>query len=351
MLNRAAEFFTPFIPLLVVVALVSLVIWLLHLILDVRRPEFTAKHGFLRQVLTILVIVTGLLMVILVLPVKAETRSDLLALLGITLTAVIALSSTTFVGNIMGGLMLRAVGNFNPGDFVKIGEHFGRVTERGLFHTEIQTEDRELTTLPHLYLVSNPVTVVRSSGTIISAELSLGYDIPHQLVEKLLLKAARSAELSDPFVQIRELGNYAVSYRVAGLTLKIKELLTVRSRLKEEVLDELHRAGCEIVSPSFMNQRALDPHRHILPRQDSSSGKKQDKNGNVPENMIFDKAESAEALEELKKQRDELISEIETLEEKLHEVEGDARGRLKKKIASRRDALKKLVETIEEKRD
>ena len=58
--------------------------------------------------------------------------------------------------------------NFRPGDFVRVGERLGRVTERGLFHTEIQTEDRDLTTLPNLYLVTNPVTVVRASGTIVS---------------------------------------------------------------------------------------------------------------------------------------------------------------------------------------
>ena len=44
---------------------------------------------------------------------------------------------------------------------------FGRVTERGLFHTEIQTEDRDLVTLPNLYLVTNPVKVVRTFLTVL----------------------------------------------------------------------------------------------------------------------------------------------------------------------------------------
>ena len=46
-----------------------------------------------------------------------------------------------FIGNVMAGLMLRAVRNFRTGDFVRVEKHFGRVTERGLLHTEIQTED------------------------------------------------------------------------------------------------------------------------------------------------------------------------------------------------------------------
>ena len=48
-------------------------------------------------------------------------------------------------------------------------DHFGRVSERGLFHTEIQTQDRDLTMLPNLYLVTHPVTAIRSSGTIVSS--------------------------------------------------------------------------------------------------------------------------------------------------------------------------------------
>ena len=38
----------------------------------------------------------------------------------------------------MAGLMMRVVKGFGAGDFVSIGESFGRVSERGLFHVEIQ---------------------------------------------------------------------------------------------------------------------------------------------------------------------------------------------------------------------
>ena len=97
----------------------------------------------------------------------------------------------------MAGFMLRGVNNFKLGDFLRVGEQFGRVTERGFFHTEIQTENRDLTTLPNIYLVSQPVTVVRSSGTVISAEVSLGYDVPVESTKRLLAQAAVDVELAD----------------------------------------------------------------------------------------------------------------------------------------------------------
>jgi len=64
------------------------------------------------------------------LPIEQSKRAQLLSLLGILLSGAIALSSTTFLGNAMAGLMLRALNNFKAGDFLSVKEEFGRVTER-----------------------------------------------------------------------------------------------------------------------------------------------------------------------------------------------------------------------------
>ena len=127
--------------------------------------------------------------------------------------------------------MLRSVGSFHPGDFIRVGENFGRVTEKGLVHTEIQSEDRDLITLPNLYLMNQPVGVIRTSGTLISAEVTLGYDVHRLRVRDLLKSAAEAAELSGPFVQILELGDHAIRYRVYGFLEDVANLVTkCRSR-------------------------------------------------------------------------------------------------------------------------
>lgn len=92
-----------------------------------------------------------MVLVIIALPVASELRGQLLSLFGLAITALLTLSGTTFVSNAMAGLMLRSLANFRAGDFLRVEGHFGRVTERGLLHTEIQTEDRDLVTLPNLY--------------------------------------------------------------------------------------------------------------------------------------------------------------------------------------------------------
>ncbi len=259
----------------------------------------------------------GLLMVILGLPIDSATRGQLFSLIGIIFSAGIALSSSTFISNAMAGIMLKNVRNFRTGDFVKTDEVFGRVTERGLFHTEIQTPDRDLTTLPNLYLATSPVTVVRQSGTIISAKVSLGYDVHHTTVEEILLEAAGSIGLQDPFVQVLDLGDYSIVYRVAGLLTETKQLLAYRSRLRVAMLDGLHLGGVEIVSPQFNNARVLDPALEFIPKH--SRPKKAPAADAAPVDVAFDKAEEAEGLSDKR-------MELTKLEESLKELQKESKG-------------------------
>ena len=200
-----------------------------------------------RQLIMLAVSITALVLAILIIPIGNEMRGQLLGLLGILLSATIALSSTTIVGNAMAGLMLKTLRNVRPGKFITVGDYFGRVSEMDLLHTEIQTEDRNLTSLPNLFLATHPVTVMRESGTVLSVEVSLGYDVPRKSVESMLLEAARETGLDNPFVQIRNLGDFSVTYRVAGIANDLSKLMSTRRKLRANTLDTLHEGGIEIV--------------------------------------------------------------------------------------------------------
>lgn len=286
------------LPALSVLAVAWLIVWILHrrqaARVELRGPEarLTGQVGIVMAVLL------GAVCLVLAMPASEATRGQVLSLLGVLLTAIIALSSPIFVSNAMAGFMLRSVNNFRPGDFVRIGELYGRVTERGFFHTEVQTEDRDLTTFPNLYFVSNPVTVVRRSGTIVSATVSLGYDVPRSRVEELLKRAAAEAKLGEAFVHITELGDFSISYRVAGFLEDIDQILTARSNLRKKMIDELHGAGIEIVSPSFMNQIKREPGDKVIPKQSTKLLSKES-----AESLVFDKGSDAAEKEQLKERR------------------------------------------------
>ncbi len=315
------------------------------------RKKSSQKHASLiPQVVMLALTLVGVIAFVLSLPIDHEDRRQLLSLLGLVLSGAVALASSSFLGNILAGFMIRAVRSIRTGDLITIGGDTGRITERGLFHVEIQTEDRELTTFPNAYVINHPVRVVRHSGTIVSSKLSIGYDVPHATLTPLLCRAAEDSGLEDAFVRILTLGDFAVTYKVSGLLKDVSTLLTAQSRLNAKVLSTLHGAGIEIASPTLMNQRSLDPTQQIAPPKPPRAPTpiEVDAADAKADRLAFDKADAASMLENL-----ELLET--RLGERLKELESDTSGdnphelrRAKKLLQSVSTALEKSKEEFKE---
>lgn len=294
------------LPVVIVVGLTAAVLWVLRRIIS-DEPESRVR----RQLLQLAVVLVAFIVLAIVVPLQTDTRGQLLSLFGLLLTGVVGLASTTFVSNAMAGFMLRSVSSFRIGDFVRVGEHFGRVTETALLHTEIQSEDRDLITLPNLFLINQPVRVVRASGTLISADVSLGYDVHRQRIREALLKAAEDAKLADGFVQVMALGDFSISYRVSGFLQDVGSMVSKRTELRSKVLDRLHEDGVEIVSPSFMNQRPLPDDLQFVPKRYYHPERVEDRV--EAEKIMFDKADLAARIETFRGQRQRLNDELKGL--------------------------------------
>jgi small conductance mechanosensitive channel len=315
-----------------------LVIGLAILKITTQYQSHDKKARFRKQLVGISATLVITSLVILNLPIEADTRSQLLTLFGLLLTAVITLASPSIAANVMAGIMLRSLRNFTPGDFIQCDKHFGRVIEQNLFHVEIQTPDRDFLILPNTFITSHPLKVFNKDGTVISAEVSLGYDVDHQIIEKLLIEASLATNLEDPFVHIVELNDFSVVYRCAGILVDPKLMITTRSTLRGAMLDKLHHAGIEIVSPSFMNQRPAPT--KVIPRLERSEHTTLENNEANIESIIFDKAEQAEQLAYWKQE----LTDIEaSLKDKTSELSDDQ----KKQMDFRRRAIQRLLQFAE----
>ncbi|MEO1246817.1 MAG: mechanosensitive ion channel domain-containing protein [Pseudomonadota bacterium] len=324
------------LTLVLVFSLLSATNWFLR-----RRWRSDPEAQFRFQLIMLSLSFAGLLAVVVALPVNDALRGQLLSLIGILLSAAIALSSTTFIGNIMAGIMLKIVKNARPGDFITVADLTGRVTEMDLLHTEIQTEFRDLVTVPNLYMVTQPLKVVRASGTIITAEVSLGYDLAHSRASEVLCRAADNAGLKDSFVQVRELGDFSIQYRVAGLLEEVTSLISARAALRAAMLDALHAAGIEIVSPSFMNTRAIADDVRIIPDAVQPARRKQ---STKAEDIAFDKAEQAAQIEKLRAVIEQVNSELSAVQS---EQENDEQLARVAELEQRRERLLHELETLE----
>lgn len=233
-----ASTLTSFIPLAAVLAVCLLALGISHYLLIARRKDLGNEARLPRQLFLLGLTIAALILMVIAAPLPESTRNQMLGLFGIAMSGVIALLSAAFVTNFMAAVMLRVTRPFKVGDFITVGEHFGKVSERGLFDTEIQTENRELIAIPNATFITQSVTVARSSGVIVWTSLSLGYDLAPARVEPLMLKAAADAGLSDPYVHITTLGDFSITYRVCGLLEDVDGILTTRSELNRQLQEQ-----------------------------------------------------------------------------------------------------------------
>lgn len=283
-----------------------------------------------------------------------EVKQAILSLLGVVISAAIAISATSFLGNAFAGLMIRAISNFKTNDFIRVNEYFGAITERGLLHVEIQTESRGLVTLPNIYMITNPVEVVPRKKRLVAAKVTIGYDVSRHLVAKYLKEAAERAELVDPYVYILDLMDSAVHYQICGFLAESSSfaLLTVRSKLHAMILDVFHENRVEVASPSLGIQRDAGATQFLPPEEKRPIIVETGSETSFPEDIIFDKAKKAENLENLKARQAELAETLKEIESELGKTKEEDRkatltARLER-LKSYQAQMQQLIESSED---
>lgn len=315
----------------IVIVGTALLIFVIRLFFK-NSMESTKKWPYQRQLLTAGIALLGLFLAIGFLPLDHQVKNQILSVLGVLFSAIIALSSTTLVGNAMAGIMLRMMHEFRGGDFIEVDDMLGRVTDFGIFHTEIQQVNRDVVSLPNLMLVQKAVKVTRRDGTFISLAVSLGYSLNSIEVEEALKEAALSCKLADPFVFIEEFLDHAIRYRLYGLLEETTERLSKASELHKAVLQTLHTKGMEIASPNLMDRRELGKEYQYIPKAiKPSKPKAKVEEDPVIEEKVFDKADEAQSIEDLRQIHEKMKKKLGTLKKgddpaKKEKLEGEVKA-------------------------
>ncbi|MCF8224240.1 MAG: mechanosensitive ion channel family protein [Bacteroidales bacterium] len=334
-------------PAGVIIALVAL---LLINSLIFRRIKSVGTNGNVaKNTITFFIVLVGTLIFILSLPIDHSLKGQIISFLAIIISAGIALSSTTVLGNLIAGIMNNSMNRFRNGDLIKVGDFQGRVTKISIFHTEIQLEDSNFMTIPNLYIANTPVKLTRKTNTVISTTVSLGYDVSRLKIEEALKEAALATGLTDPYVYIENLGDFFVVYKIHGFLKDSNKFFSTSSMLNGKVMDILHERKIEIVSPTFMNQRGVDKKIFIPAGVAEEQPVTQEAS---PEEMIFDEAIKSEKIEKKKDFLKEMEKKHDTLKTQLKEAKDEEETqRLKNQIERLEDLKVKLTASIQEKEE
>jgi len=191
----------------------------------------------------------------------------------------VSLGSTTAVSNVIAGVVLTYTRAFLVGDQVEVGGTRGRVLERSTFVTRIQTLKNVMVSIPNSMVLTNNIINysknMGQTGLLVHTTITIGYDVPWQTVNELLIAAANeTSEIvgqPEPFVLQTSLDDNYVSYEVNGWTRKPEELPRIYSELHANILDQFHGRKVEITSPHYRANRDGNPSTipEVIPREEA----------------------------------------------------------------------------------
>jgi small-conductance mechanosensitive channel len=196
---------------------------------------------------------------VIVFPYLPGSSSPAFQGISIFVGVLVSLGSTTAVSNVIAGVVLTYTRAFTVGDQVEVGGNRGRIVERSTFVTRIQTLKNVIVSIPNSMVLNNNIINysknMGQSGLLVHTTITIGYDVPWQTVNQLLIDAALKTEYiletPPPFVLQTSLDDNYVSYELNGWTRKPEELPRIYSTLHANILDEFHGHQVEITSPAF----------------------------------------------------------------------------------------------------
>jgi small-conductance mechanosensitive channel len=181
--------------------------------------------------------------------------------LTVILGVMVSIGASGLVGQIASGVMLVYTRAVAVGEYVKVQECQGTVTELGLFVTRLRTGMGEEIALPNALVLGSVIhnfsRAAKGRGFVLDTTVTIGYDAPWRQVHAMLLAAAGNVPsvLRDPapYVMQTALSDFYVEYRLVVCADSDQPAMRARiaSDLNASIQDEFNRHGVQIMSPHY----------------------------------------------------------------------------------------------------
>ena len=208
-----------------------------------------------RRLLSILIWVFGLVVAY---PYLPGSQTDAFKGISVFLGLMITFGSSGIVNQIMSGFMVTFSRALRVGDFVRIGDVEGTVTQLGVLSTKVKTVRREEVTIPNAVVVAHTTTDYSrfaADGVYTSTAVTIGYDAPWRQVHALLLMAAeRTPGLRrepKPAVIQASLQDFYVQYAVLVCLERQDAKMLTLNVLHANIQDLFNEYGVQIMSPNY----------------------------------------------------------------------------------------------------
>ena len=182
--------------------------------------------------------------------------------LSVLVGLMISLGASNLVGQAASGLILTYGRVYRPGEYVRLGELEGTITELGMFFTRLRTGMGEELTLSNSAVLGgttkNYSRNVKGRGYSLDTQVTIGYDTPWRQVHAMLIEAARRTPgvLTDPAPQVFQtaLSDWYPEYRLVcqAVPSEPRPRAMVLSTLHANIQDVFNEHGVQIMSPQYI---------------------------------------------------------------------------------------------------
>ena len=167
--------------------------------------------------------------------------------------AVLGFALQETLGNVFSGLSLSIGRPFNPGDWIRSGEHVGRVKGIAWRATTIVTRANERLEVPNSVIAKEPLYNYTTGHVCDELKVGIGYAVPPNHVREVILTLLRDVPqvLREPPPEVLawNYSDFAVDYRIKYSIADYGVLEHVRDRVASGLWYALRRHSIEIPFP------------------------------------------------------------------------------------------------------
>jgi len=200
------------------------------------------------------------LAVVIAYPYIPGSQSDAFKGISILMGVIISLGSSSSISNIIAGYTMIYRRAFKDGDWIQVGETVGEVIDRRLLVTNLRSPKNESVILPNSQIINTEIinfsALARAHGLILHTKVGIGYDVPWQKVESLLIEAAGRVKglrtEPPPFVLEKSLDNFAVTYELNAYCNEPARIFELYADLHRNILDVFKESGVDIMTPNYL---------------------------------------------------------------------------------------------------
>ncbi len=168
------------------------------------------------------------------------------------LTAVVGLSMQDSIGSLFSGLLIQMEKPFQTGDWIKVGEHVGQVTEITWRYTKLVTANRDNLLIPNniigrerLLNMSQPISQVRLEVDV-PAPVTVPPVRVKSALEGVLRRSSLVAAKPEALVRIVSIGRDEITYRMLFYVEDYLEAQPAKGEVLSAVWYAFQRHGIDI---------------------------------------------------------------------------------------------------------